>query len=324
MNAPSSLSSVASDVPLVLVLLPVYNGASYLAEQVDSILRQEGVHALILCRDDGSTDESVRVLDDLRTRWPGRIEPVTDGLGNLGASGNFSRLMHLALDFTAPAPWNGPVRYVALSDQDDRWHADKLRSCMDALRRLEQDRPGRPALVHSDLRVIADDGREIAPSMARYQGLQVNRPSLAAQALSNTLTGCTSLMNRELLALGLPVPPEAIMHDWWLSLVASALGSRTYLDRALIDYRQHERNAIGAKAKDDNPREKRLLKRLAGFFDQRHRQIFGLNARQAGAFLRRYRSRLSLGQTMTLRCVQLLAWPIPPMQRSIFLILRRL
>lgn len=307
---------------LVLVLLPVYNGSTYLKQQVESILEQQDVHTFVLCRDDGSTDASVQVLQALEQRWPGRIERVSDTLGNLGASGNFSRLMDLALRFEAPG--HGPAHYVALSDQDDLWHADKLRTCMEAMQRLEQDHPGRPALVHSDLRVIADDGSEIAPSMARYQGLQVGRSSLAAQALSNTVTGCTSLMNRALLETGLPVPAEAIMHDWWLSLVASALGSRTYLDCALIDYRQHERNAIGAKAKDDNPREKRFFKRLAGFFDQRHRQIFGLNARQADAFLRRYRPRLSIAQTMTLRCVKLLAWPIPPMQRSIFLILRKL
>jgi hypothetical protein len=249
---------------------------------------------------------------------------VLDNLGNLGASGSFSRLMDLALTYQAPAPWSGAVTYFALSDQDDLWHTDKLKSCMAAMRRLELEQKGQPALVHSDLRVIDDSGREIAPSMARYQGLQVGRPSLAAQALSNTLTGCTSLMNRELLTLGLPIPPEAIMHDWWLSMVASALGTRSYLDRALMDYRQHERNAIGAKAKDDNPREKRFFKRLAGFFDQRHRQIFGLNARQARAFLQRYHQRLSVAHRMTLRCVMLLAWPIPPLQRSIFLILRKL
>jgi hypothetical protein len=192
------------------------------------------------------------------------------------------------------------------------------------MRQLETDRPGQPALVHSDLRVIAEDGHEIAPSMARYQGLQTGLDSLAAQALSNTLTGCTSLMNRELLETGLPVPAEAIMHDWWLSMVASALGSRTYLDQALIDYRQHERNAIGAKAKDENPKEKSFWRRLQGFLDHRHRVIFALNARQAAAFLRRYRSRLSVRQSMVLRAVRLLAVPLPPMQRLIYRGLRRL
>ncbi|MCB2017041.1 MAG: glycosyltransferase family 2 protein [Hydrogenophaga sp.] len=308
----------------VLVLLPVYNGGHYLAEQVESILGQAGVHTVVLCRDDGSRDDSEQVLEGLSQRWPDRIERVRDSLGNLGASGNFSRLMDLALVFQMPAPFSGPVQYVALSDQDDVWHADKLRVCMTAIKRLERAHPGRPALIHSDLRVISDDGREIAPSMARYQGLRTAHSGLAAQALSNTVTGCTSLMNRQLLELGLPVPAEAIMHDWWLSMVASALGARTYLDQALIDYRQHERNAIGAKSKDENPREKRLLKRLAGFFDQRHRQIFDLNARQAGAFLRRYRKQLSIGQTMILRAITLLAWPIPPLQRSIYLVLRRL
>lgn len=308
----------------VLVLLPVYNGAAYLRPQLESILGQEGVHTVVLCRDDGSQDISVEVLSTLAAQWPGRILPVQDGLGNLGASGNFSRLMALALTFQTPHLGSGPVRYVALSDQDDLWHPNKLSTCLEALQRLEAKNPGTPALVHSDLRVIADNGAVIAPSMARYQGLRTDRDSLAAQALSNTVTGCTSLMNRRLLEASLPVPPEAIMHDWWISMVASALGVRTYLDQPLIDYRQHEANAIGAKAKDDNPREKRLFKRLAGFFDQRHRQIFGLNARQAGAFLHRFRRQLTLRQTMTLRCVQLLVWPIPPLQRSLYLLLRRL
>jgi hypothetical protein len=128
-------------------------------------------------------------------------------------------------------------------------------------------------------------------------------------------------MNRALLETGLPVPPEAIMHDWWLSMVASAFGRRCYLDRALIDYRQHARNAIGAKAQDQPVVFRSIFHRL---FDDRHSEIFRLNAQQAGAFLSAYRHRLGLTQRITLHMAKALAWPFPPIQRLLYRLLRKL
>lgn len=309
------------DTCVVLVLLPVYNGARFLAQQIETVLNQIGVQVLLMCRDDGSTDASPELLRELQQRWPDHVYLIEDAQGNLGASGNFSRLMHAALAFEVPSPWSDRPCYVALSDQDDLWHSDKLATAVAEIRRLEQAHPGQPALVHSDLRVIAEDGREIAPSMARYQGLQTQRSGFAAQLLSNTLTGCTSLMNRALLEKGLPVPPEAIMHDWWLSLVASSLGCRSYLDTPLIDYRQHASNAIGAKAQDQPVVFKSIIHRL---FDDRHGDIFRLNARQAAAFLERFRPELTARQRCTLWMASHLALPVPPLQRLLYRVLRRL
>jgi len=302
----------------VLVLMPTYNGAKFLAEQIHSILTQTGVKVSMLCRDDGSTDASPDILRDFETRFPGQIEVIRDDLGNLGASANFSHLMNGALSKHRD---NHRAAYIALSDQDDIWHNDKLSSCVAEIQRLESVSPGRPALVHSDLRVISEEGVELAPSMARYQGLQTGRSSLAAQVLSNTLTGCTSLMNRALLETGLPVSPDAIMHDWWLSMVASALGTRSYLDQALIDYRQHASNAIGAKEKDQPVVFRSYFHRL---FDDRHSEIFRLNAQQASAFLAVYSDRLGMKQRWILHMAKALAWPFPPLQRLTYRILRTL
>ena len=316
--APCPASATSPSLAHVLVLLPTYNGAKFLAEQLHSILTQTGVEVSLLCRDDGSTDASPDILRDFETRFPEQIRVLRDELGNLGASASFSHLMNAALNNDGAAH---SAAYVALSDQDDIWHSDKLATCVSAIQRLEQTNPGQPALVHSDLRVISEEGEELAPSMARYQGLQTGRSSLAAQVLSNTLTGCTSLMNRPLLETGLPVPPEAIMHDWWLSMVASALGSRRYLDQPLIDYRQHASNAIGAKAQDEPVVFRSIFHRL---FDNRHGEIFRLNAQQAEAFLSAYQDRLSLKQRIILRMAKALAWPFPPVQRLMYRLLRKL
>jgi glycosyltransferase involved in cell wall biosynthesis len=305
----------------VLVLLPVYNGARFLQAQLDSILQQSHPALLVVCRDDGSSDGSIAVLDAAARRWPDRIILLQDDRGNLGARGNFALLLQHALNLALPAPlaeMGAPC--VALCDQDDVWHPDKLATCVAELNRLEQEQPGRPALVHSDLRVVEEDGALIAPSMARYQGLQTGRPSFAAQLLSNTLTGCTALMNMPLVRESMPIPEDAIMHDWWLSLVASAWGKRSYLDQALIDYRQHHNNTIGAKAHEKAVLKGHFLQRL---FDARHADIFRLNARQARAFRRRYRGRLGLRRSVELWVAQALAIPLPPLQRVLYTLLRR-
>lgn len=310
-------SSTASNA-LVWVLLPTYNGEKFLAEQLHSILGQTGVRVKILCRDDGSTDASAEVLRDFATRYPQKIEVLRDEEGNLGASGSFSRLMLSALNTLRK---KDPNAYIALCDQDDIWHANKLSIGVTQIQLLEARAPGKPALVHSDLRLVTEEGEELAPSMARFQGLQTARSSLAAQVLSNTLTGCTSLMNQPLLKAGLPVHPHAIMHDWWLSMVASALGLRHYIDQPLIDYRQHATNAIGAKAKDHPVVYRSYIHR---FFDNRHSEIFRLNAQQARAFLDTYRDRLTMGQRMVLNMAKALDWPFPPLQRLMYRLLRQL
>src|SRR5690606_31552998 len=42
-------------------------------------------------------------------------------------------------------------------------------------------------------------------------------------------------------------PADAVMHDWWLSLVASAFGRLVFVPQALVEYRQHGRNTLGAR-----------------------------------------------------------------------------
>ncbi|MFN9200245.1 MAG: glycosyltransferase family 2 protein [Planctomycetaceae bacterium] len=66
MNPPES--------PQLSVLIPVYNGARYLAQTLDSVLSQEGVSPEIIVVDDGSTDDSVSVAQSFapRVRTVGR------------------------------------------------------------------------------------------------------------------------------------------------------------------------------------------------------------------------------------------------------------
>jgi hypothetical protein len=61
------------------------------------------------------------------------------------------------------------------------------------------------------------------------------------------VTGAACLINRPLLELALPIPMEAVMHDWWLALTAAAFGAIGVVEKSTVFYRQHGRNEIGAK-----------------------------------------------------------------------------
>jgi hypothetical protein len=54
------------------------------------------------------------------------------------------------------------------------------------------------------------------------------------------------MINRSLLNIAPRVPETAIMHDWYLAVVAAACGKVLYINEPLILYRQHGDNTIGA------------------------------------------------------------------------------
>ena len=273
----------------ILVLLPVYNGEKYLQEQINSILSQSHQDLLLVCRDDGSTDASLTLLQDYASRFPDRVQLLQDGKGNLGASGSFSELMQWALLHYG----DRPDTFVALADQDDTWHLDKLECCLHALLQTQAENPALPLLIHSDLRVVTAAGEEISPSLMRYQGLDASRTSFPDQLISNTVTGCTSLMNMALLKKALPVPADAVMHDWWLSLVASAFGRLVFVPRPLVEYRQHGRNTLGAR---EHKKAALNLQTFIKLFQIRKsaaaQKLFEEAAAQAQAFEKRFDAEL--------------------------------
>ena len=222
--------------PSIDVLLATYNGARYLRPQIESVLNQKDVSFRILVRDDGSVDETPAVIEHYKRLRPECIVHL-GGSDNLGVIGNFA---HLLGEATAP--------YVALCDQDDIWEPHKLRILLETMHDLEE-RHGidTPLLVHCDLRVVDDALRERHSSYWRFAGVYPSRSSLPRLLLKNTIAGCASLANKALVRLALPVPRAALMHDYWLALVACAAGHVGAVEEPLMLYRQHERNTIGAR-----------------------------------------------------------------------------
>ncbi|MBQ8162590.1 MAG: glycosyltransferase family 2 protein [Clostridia bacterium] len=220
----------------ITVLMAVYNGMPYLAEQIASLQAQSDRHFRVLLQDDGSTDGSLAFLEQVARQDPRfSLSPLSGR--HLGASANFLSLMSQA------------EGYVALCDQDDVWSRDRLLFCRQAMEE-EEKRVGKdtPVLVHSDLSVVDQSGAELHPSFIAHQGWNPKETRLSQLLVLNCATGCTMLFNEPLRRLVADHVREKdiIMHDWLITQAAAAFGQIHYIDLPLVSYRQHGHNTIGA------------------------------------------------------------------------------
>ncbi|MEO6005711.1 MAG: glycosyltransferase family 2 protein [Opitutus sp.] len=226
---------MSTSTTTVDVLLGTYNGARFLPEQLTSLENQTFRNWRLIARDDGSSDATRAVLADFKARHPNSVILVEGESGRLGSTGNFGRLL---AESTAD--------FGLFCDQDDVWQPNKIEQLL-ALAEEHSLRDA-PLLVHSDLEVVDRDLHLVAPSLWRYQFIRPANCRTSRLLVQNVVTGCACLFNAALRRAALPIPPEAIQHDWWLALVASAAGKIRWTNVPLVRYRQHGDNDTGAKA----------------------------------------------------------------------------
>ena len=238
----------------IAIAMAVYNGEPFLVNQIHSIANQTMKNWNLFFRDDGSYDISQDIVSNF-CNGNRRAYILSDGDGNLGAGGNFRALIQ-------SREMSG-YDYVAFSDQDDVWELDKLSVQLKLMHVMEEKFPTSPLLIHSDMRVVDASLKELSSSFMNYQGIHNENNPVPVLLAQNFVTGCTVLVNRSLLDIALPIPEEALMHDWWLALCAAVFGHIGCIDRPLVKYRQHENNEVGAKHLRD------LLNPLSGKWKQR-------------------------------------------------------
>ncbi|CCZ60371.1 glycosyltransferase family 2 protein [Hungatella hathewayi] len=211
------------------ILLSTYNGEKYICTQLDSIVTQDIEEKELLIRDDGSNDRTVPIIKTYMELYPWII--LYEGK-NIGVQRSFFDLLNHA-DLKAD--------YFAFADQDDEWFPEKMKRAIEKLKLFVEEKP---ALYCSD-KVIVDE--KLNPINLTVPCI-VHKITFANALVQNICTGCTVVFNREMLfLLQQYVPEEAVMHDWWSYLLASAFGNVYYDSNAYIHYRQHGENVTGAQ-----------------------------------------------------------------------------
>lgn len=222
---------------MVSILLAAYEGERHLPAQLSSLQRQSYPNFRVYWQDDGSSDGTLRLLQEISAE-DSRFLPGQTQRQHLGAIGNFLNL--LTQDDAA---------YSALCDQDDDWHPDKLSRCMAAMHTAEEHfGPDTPLLVHHDCRVTDANGSPLHDSFFRHQGWDGAASTLPPLLVQNNVTGCTCVMNAALrrLVVSHAAPERLFMHDWFIALTAAAFGQIVFVNEPLVNYRQHDTNVMGA------------------------------------------------------------------------------
>jgi len=222
---------MAGAVPRIDVALATYNGAAHLGALLRSLAQQTHGNIEVILSDDGSTDATLSVA--------AMFDPVLD-IRHVGDDKHYG----LVRNFET-ALGGGTAAYLALCDQDDVWHPQKLHKLLVRMHELEAEHgPATPLAVFCDLRIVDAGLSVLSPSFFRSTLKSPAASRFEHFLLGNHVPGCALLINRRLLDLALPFP-EVPVHDWWLLQVAGLLGRIGFVDAVLVDYRQHGGNAVG-------------------------------------------------------------------------------
>ncbi len=201
----------------VSVCMATYNGERFIRQQLLSILSQLSLKDEVVISDDGSTDTTLEIIDQLADQ---RIK-VSTNTGYPGPMGNFEQAIMKASH-----------SLILLADQDDIWLPDKV----DKIRELLKSND----LVLSDCQVVNEKGVVIHESFFRYRG---SKPGFWNNVYRNSYVGCCMAFRKEITEYILPFPQRVHMHDWWIGLLVELKGHVCFYPKPLIRYVRHGNNA---------------------------------------------------------------------------------
>ncbi|WP_328700481.1 glycosyltransferase [Alterinioella nitratireducens] len=215
----------------VTIVMAVYDGAEFLAAQMESFAGQTHRDWDLVISDDGSTDDSDKVIAEFAATHPVRV------MAGPRAGGTMNFL-------SALVGIEGEPDYVAFSDQDDVWLPERLAHGIAALASVPADRP---ALYGSATWIVEED-----LTNPRRSPTFPHPPAFRNALVQSIAGGNTMLLNRPAWEMARDAAGEAMavggpyMHDWWLYQLISGAGGTVLRDnRPTLLYRQHGGNIFG-------------------------------------------------------------------------------
>ena len=220
----------------IAVLLATYNGGKYIWEQLESLFQQSCKQFHLYVRDDGSSDDTMKIVEQFHGMFPERVTILKDSQKHRGAAKSFMYLLE-----------NVDSEYYMFCDQDDIWLPEKIEKTF-ARMKDETAAKNVPVLVATDLKVVDEQLSPIKDSFNEDLKIDVFRKHPELICVRHVVTGCTMMFNRAAKLAALPMSPRATMHDEWVALCVHFKGGViSILDDSTILYRQHTSNTLGAE-----------------------------------------------------------------------------
>lgn len=226
------------------IALCTYNGEAFLQEQLDSYLSQIQQPNELIVFDDCSSDNTIQLLNDFKSKAPFLVE-IVQNQKQIGPAQNFLNCLQKT---------SGEL--IFFSDQDDIWHQDKISKFKIA---FEQDEALKFAFSNANL--INDEGQVTQHNY--LSTIDFSRKWNSQQDLNQSMLKNHGFVNgflqvlkgsfRDKINLFRSENPQyktGFGHDHVIAALAGLWYNHNQtrlVDEELVSYRQHDDQAIGAK-----------------------------------------------------------------------------
>lgn len=204
--------------------MATYNGEKYLEEQLDSIINQSYKNIEIIIVDDCSKDNTVAIVKKYQSKFDFIKLFVNEK--NSGVTPTFEK---------AIIECKGT--FIAIADQDDIWELNKIEILVNNLEDFDA--------VYSNSLLVDAQGNSLNKSFTTIMNMKTYR-SGTPFLLSNSVPGHTILMKAIFARKILPFPKK-MLFDLWIGFCAASNNGIKFVDKTLVNYRQHETNTIGTR-----------------------------------------------------------------------------
>lgn len=221
----------------ICIFMATYNGAQYIRQQLESFESQTIRDWELVISDDGSTDETLQIIQNFKEKHPLHSISILNG-PKKGFASNFLSMLE---------KYNGDALFFAFSDQDDVWENNKIEN---ALKKLKTIPSNKPALYCGRTEYINQSGNRYTP--AQYSRRFNHKPSFENSLVQCLAGGNTMVFNRRALELVISTQlnNKVPSHDWWIYQLISGCGGVVFYDpQPTVLYRQHNTNLIGGNKK---------------------------------------------------------------------------
>lgn len=235
------------------ILMATYNGSKYIENQILSLLQQTHKNWKLYIHDDGSTDDTLKIIKKYAA-LDDRIFLIEDDIRGLGAGRNFLHTLSYSTSL-----------YAIFCDQDDIWLENKIEELLKLI--VEKDCIDKPILVYCDGYSLDEYG------VIHLESISTNH----AQNLEDFIMfnagyqGCSIMMNKNLIDIAKSYEGYIYHHDDLVSLIAHTFGEVYFYPKQLMLYRQHS-NAVTGYKDFSKPKLGGLFKNSGYVISRKHHQ----------------------------------------------------
>lgn len=219
----------------ISIALCTHNGSAFIDELMASIMAQTILpHELIVC-DDASTDSTLQIISRYKVAALFPII-VKKNIDKMGVTQNFAQAISLCKSDV-----------IALCDQDDVWHPEKISIILSSFETNYY-----PVAVFSDAQVVDVKLKNAGYTIWERIGFsELHKKKMITEDRpwevlyqKTVITGATLAFKKSIISYILPIP-SVWLHDAWIAQICASQGRFNCVNMPLINYRQHSLNVVG-------------------------------------------------------------------------------